>query len=322
MTKLVIRKIPWEFDDTVPFLWQPAHPNFSMFCNVFTFIAVPFEKYIIAALRQAQDHLARDPEIAAEAEAFLRQEAQHAAAHRKHMQALIAKYPGLEQCYLDSIKAYDDLIEQHPVEFHAAYVANLEATFTPLFKVILDNRESLFGGGDSRVASLMAWHFVEEIEHRSSGLILNNYINPDPWYRVKLIRQTFKHVGATTEAIGRRIDEVVPYEDRMTSAKELLSGGLTSRELKVRLRIGRRRKQALAVPTFFDSVPLTDLAKMAWRLLLSQTPGHDPADQPLPDWADTWMRAYDDGADMRSFFGTASAGDAPDNDTARLNRPH
>ena len=61
MTKLVIRKIPWEFDDTVPFLWQPAHPNFSMFCNVFTFIAVPFEKYIIAALRQAQDHLARDP---------------------------------------------------------------------------------------------------------------------------------------------------------------------------------------------------------------------------------------------------------------------
>ena len=238
------------------------------------------------------------------------------------MQALIAKYPGLEQCYLDSIKAYDDLIEQHPVEFHAAYVANLEATFTPLFKVILDNRESLFGGGDSRVASLMAWHFVEEIEHRSSGLILNNYINPDPWYRVKLIRQTFKHVGATTEAIGRRIDEVVPYEDRMTSAKELLSGGLTSRELKVRLRIGRRRKQALAVPTFFDSVPLTDLAKMAWRLLLSQTPGHDPADQPLPDWADTWMRAYDDGADMRSFFGTASAGDAPDNDTARLNRPH
>lgn len=58
MTQLVIRKIAWEFDDTVPFLWQPAHPNFSMFCNVFTFIAVPFEKYIISALRQAQDRLA------------------------------------------------------------------------------------------------------------------------------------------------------------------------------------------------------------------------------------------------------------------------
>ncbi|AOS93739.1 hypothetical protein AN931_24225 [Mycobacterium intracellulare subsp. chimaera] len=317
MTQLVIRKIAWEFDDTVPFLWQPAHPNFSMFCNVFTFIAVPFEKYIISALRQAQDRLAEDPDVASEAEAFLRQEAQHAAAHRKHMKALIAKYPGLQQCYVDATAAYDRLIEQHPVGFHAAYVANLEATFTPLFKVILDNRESLFGGGDSRVASLMAWHFVEEIEHRSSGLILNNHINADPWYRVKLIRQTFRHVGAMAEAIAVGIDDAVPYEDRGTSAKELLSGGLLTRELKARLPIRRPRKQPSTAPILFDTVPSKDLAKMAWRLLLSQTPGHDPAAQPLPTWADTWMQAYDDGADMRSFFGVASSGQASGPGAAR-----
>ena len=119
MTKLVVRKIPWEFDASVPFMWQPANPNFGLFCNAFTFIAVPFERYI----------------------------------------------------------------------------ANLEATFTPLFKVILDNRDSLFGGGDTRVASLMMWHFVEEIEHRSSGLKLCRHINPNPWYRVRHIRGTFNHVG-------------------------------------------------------------------------------------------------------------------------------
>ena len=71
--------------------------------------------------------------------------------------------------YEDACNAYDELIDEQPIEFHAAYIANLEATFTPLFKVILDNRDSLFGGGDRRVASLMMWHFVEEIEHRSSG---------------------------------------------------------------------------------------------------------------------------------------------------------
>ena len=42
---------------------------------------------------------------------------------------------------------------------------------------------------------------------------------------------------------------------------------------------------------------------MVWRLALSQTPNHDPADQPLPDWADTWMREYDRGTDMTTFFG-------------------
>ena len=45
MTKLVVRKIPWEFDASVPFMWQPVNPNFGLFCNAFTFIAVPFERY-------------------------------------------------------------------------------------------------------------------------------------------------------------------------------------------------------------------------------------------------------------------------------------
>ena len=107
---------------------------------------------------------------------------------RNALLALVARYPELERCYEEASKAYDRLIAEQPIEFHAAYIANLEATFTPLFKVILDNRDSLFTGGDQRVASLMMWHFVEEIEHRSSGLILCRHVNPDPWYRVKHIR--------------------------------------------------------------------------------------------------------------------------------------
>ena len=67
--------------------------------------------------------------------------------------------------------SYNDLVATHPWSFTPP-PANLEATFTPMFKVILDHRESLFGGGDARVASLMMWHFVEEIERRSSGLLL------------------------------------------------------------------------------------------------------------------------------------------------------
>ena len=32
---------------------------------------------------------------------------------------------------------------------------------------------------------------------------------------------------------------------------------------------------------------------------------HDPADQPLPEWADTWMREYERGTDMTTFAGSA-----------------
>ena len=128
MTKLVVRKIPSDFDASVPFMWQPANPDFGLFCNAFTFIAVPFERYIVNVVRKAADRLDEDPDIGAEADAFLRQEAQHASAHRKHMLALVQRYPELERCYEDACSAYDTLIEEQPIEFHAAYIANLEAT--------------------------------------------------------------------------------------------------------------------------------------------------------------------------------------------------
>lgn len=302
MTKPVVRKIAWDFDATVPFRWQPANPSFGLFCNAFTFIAVPFERYIVAAVRGAADRLNQDPVVAEEADTFLRQEAQHAAAHRKHMLALVERYPELERCYEDACKAYDDLIAQQPIEFHAAYIANLEATFTPLFKVILDNRDSLFAGGDRRVASLMMWHFVEEIEHRSSGLLLCRHLNPNPWYRVKHIRSTFRHVGQLSDSIARTFDEVVPFEDRGVSAQRLMSNLLFD-EVKCRFSVRRRRRPG-EPPTLFHAVPTSQLAKMFWRLALSQTPHHDPAHQPLPDWADSWMRAYDRGVDMTVFAGS------------------
>jgi predicted metal-dependent hydrolase len=303
VTNLVIRKIPWQFDASVPFMWQPDNPNFGLFCNAFTFIAVPFERYIVNVVRKAQDTLQQDPHVAAEAEAFLRQEAQHASAHRKHMLALVQRYPELEQCYVGACCAYDQLLEEQPVEFHAAYIANLEATFTPMFKVILDNRDSLFGAGDQRVASLMMWHFVEEIEHRSSGLILYRHINPSPWYRVRHVRGTFNHVAAVSQDIAKIFDEVVPFEDRGASMQELLSLSMMYGELKYRGPGGRRRRaRHRGAPNLFNSVPTRQLLAMVWRLLLSQMPHHDPADQPLPEWADTWMREYQQGSDMTRFF--------------------
>jgi predicted metal-dependent hydrolase len=297
MTDLVVRRMSFQFDVAVPFMWQPANPAFAIYCNAFTFIAVPFEKYIIAALRQAEDRLASDANVAAEAEAFLRQEAQHAAAHRKHMLALIEQYPGLERCYEQTMASYDDLIDTHPVEFHAAYIANLEATFTPMFKVILDHRDSLFASGDTRVASLMMWHFVEEIEHRSSGLLLYRHLMPDPWYRVKHIRQTFRHVGTIAATVAKAFDEHIPFDDRGASAQEAMSSALR-RELGYRM-----HKRVGGSAPMFHAVSAGRLLRMLWGLTLSQTPYHDPADQPLPDCADTWMREYERGADMTTFAG-------------------
>lgn len=310
MTDLVIRKIGWQFDADVPFLWQPNNPSFAMFCNVFTFIAVPFERYILKALRPVQDTFT-DPAVAAEADAFLRQEGQHAAAHRKHMTALIARYPGLQRAHDDANAAFDRLIADHPAPFHAAYIANLEATFTPLFKVILDNRDSLFDGSNQQVASLMMWHFVEEIEHRSSGLLLSQSLSPHRWYRVRHVRHTFAHIAKVAADIAATVDEVVPCAERGVSAQELMGLAMLVDEFKYRGPGGSRRRRRRDTPTLFGTVPTGDLVRMLWRLLLSQTPHHNPAHQPLPEWAAVWMAEYDRGTDMTRFAGAGDGRPCP-----------
>ena len=41
-------------------------------------------------------------------------------------------------------------------------------------------------------------------------------------------------------------------------------------------------------------------------MIEGQLPGHDPADQPLPPWADEWRAAYARGDDMTAFVGTVA----------------
>jgi predicted metal-dependent hydrolase len=299
MTTLVIRRPPFAIDASVPFQWQPANPSFGLFGNTFTFLAIAFERYIVAATREAMPRLA-DPAVAEEADTFLRQEAQHARAHRLHANAMMAQYPGLEETFAATNAAYDQLLEREDLEFHLAYVANLEATFTPLFKMVFDNRRRLFEGGDERVGTLLLWHFVEEIEHRSSALLIHHHVTPDRWYRIRKARKVFEHVTGIYKLILAGFEQHVPIEDRQVPTSAVGPSGLWLGELSARLSIGRRRGDRHSM---LSHVPGAHLRTMVWQLVKSQTPGHDPAREPLPTWVDEWHAAYDAGADVTTYEG-------------------
>src|SRR5262245_52701239 len=117
MTSLTVRRPDFRIDATVPFQWQPANPSFGLFGNTFTFLAIAFERYIVAATRQAMSRIS-DPATREEADAFLRQEAQHARAHRAHAKAMIGHYPALAGTLAAAEAAYDELFERESLEFH------------------------------------------------------------------------------------------------------------------------------------------------------------------------------------------------------------
>jgi predicted metal-dependent hydrolase len=305
VTSLQVRRMRFDFDGDVPFLWNPENPAFSLQMNVVSVLAIAFEKFIVTAVREALP-LITDAEAAEEAGAFLRQEAQHASCHRQHLRALAKKHPGVHQVVDDAIASFDGLTETKSLAFRLAYIADLEATFTPVFKLYLDNERSLFRGGDDRVASLLLWHFVEEVEHRSSGLVVYGAVVPSAWYRTLVLPAVVRHMAQVLRIISEGFNAHVPLEDREVDARELLPSVRIGHALQRLWPWSTRRPIEMAAP--YADLPRSECVTTVRRILLSQTPYHDPAHQPLPGLADEWFARFERGEDMAHWYATERVG--------------
>lgn len=281
MTALPLRRIAFAFDERTPFQWNRRNPHFGLIGNTVSFFAQPFERYMVAAMRDARPRIA-DPAIREEAEAFLRQEAQHARIHRLHVDALIGQYPALQQT-LDAMQAsYDALYASESLEFHLAYAANIEATFAPLFGTWLEHPAELFDNGDPPVAALFLWHFVEEIEHRASAFRVYNAVVPSRLYRLRQLPRVMRHIREVGDILNAGINQHVPLAERLVDA-------------------GSRD-----VAAAFASIPARARRRMNLRLLLSQWPYHDPDRERVPPIAARWLQAYDEGRDVENWYAPAA----------------
>ena len=211
-----------------------------------------------------------------ETEDFLRQEAQHARKHRRHVAALIKKYSGVADLPAQIDRGYTNLLDNETLEFDLAYIADIEATFTPLFGMMLNNVKSLFRGGADPVPSLFLWHFTEEIEHRSSALGIYNTSVASPWYRVKVLLKVMRRVTQMLNIAMEALAAHVPRQDRGPA-----TGSLTG----------------FRSPAFRD-IPRRELVSTIYRLALSQMPFHRPEHQPVPRFTMEWLDAETAGKDI------------------------
>jgi predicted metal-dependent hydrolase len=304
MTDLEIRRIRFDLDGDVPFNWNASNPAFSTYMNMVSIMAICFEKMIVAAVREAMP-LITDTAVAEEADAFLRQEAQHASAHRQHLRALIRRHPGLQETLDEAVASYDHLTATTPLNYRLAYIADLEATFTPFFKMLLDNEATLFQPGDERVASLLMWHFVEEVEHRSSALVIYDAVVGSKLYRIQALPRIVKHLMEVSTRASEGINAHVPLVERGIDAHNIrpLNGMLASLRHRVTIRTNLAVRPALPA---LHTVPWSQKLTTAARVVLSQTPFHNPAKEPLPEFADRWFQRYDQGDDITHWYSAQS----------------
>jgi len=295
VTTPTVRDVRWQFGPDTPFQWNPANPGFGLAMNTLTFIAPPFERYIVVAVRAAM-RVIEDAAALREADAFLRQEALHARAHRAHVAALVAQYPALAALSRELEASYDALLASQPLAFHLAYVADIEATFTPLFGMFLRHKATLFDNGDRRVAPLFLWHFVEEIEHRCSAQIVYDAVVPNPWHRLRLAPRVFAHVFGVAGACARAFNRHVPRNVRLARAEEDLAPGAIVR------RLWRSADAEEPAPDPFAAASRREKLTLVYRLLRSQYPRHSQADEPVPAFADEWHAAYAAGRDVADWY--------------------
>ena len=273
MSDLVVRHIPFDFDG-VEFIWNRANPRFAVGMNVLSFWAIGLERYLVKTMKDA-DAVITDAGVRREARLFLQQESVHTSCHRRHVKALIERYPGLQVALDKAVAHYDVLHRDSDLRYLLAYAAALEGTFTPIFKMIIDNRASLFADGDARVASLCLWHFCEEVEHRSSAVTVYDHVVGDSGYKIRAFLPTMRHVRQCHRILLREFSNQVPGTRRLCD-----------------------RPSAA-----FATVPVRQRISMLRQSFASILPGYDHDNQPLPEWAATWFDHWERGADMTMFYG-------------------
>ncbi|CAN5788146.1 metal-dependent hydrolase [soil metagenome] len=307
-----MRKLRFGFADyAVPFVWNKSDPAFSAAANALSFLFLAVEKMINAAVHEAIP-LITDPDVTEEALAFARQEGQHTMAHRQHVKGLIKSYPALQNTLDEVVAMYDDLTAHESLKYRLGYIADLEATFTPSFKMMLDNADTLFAPGDDRVASLFLWHFVEEIEHRSSALIIYDSVVANPWYRMRIAPSVFKHGASAMRTAAQGFNHHLPLEVREVDAMSMF--GSQAWKFPILRRFPFLQKYSIfrvpddgPIEPLYPHVPFREQLAAAYGVMRSQIPGHDPAQQQLPAFATEWLARHKAGYDVTRWYSTSNS---------------
>lgn len=292
-------------DYPVPFVWNESNPAFSSAANALSFFFLAVEKVIVAAVHEAMP-LITDPAVAEEARDFVHQEGHHTTAHRQHVKGLIKTHPGLQETLDELVGTFDELTATKPLKYRLAYVADLEATFTPAFKLLLDNADTLFAPGDDRVASMFLWHCVEEVEHRSSALMIYDAVVADKWYRMRVAPSVFAHAGAAIMSTLRGFNKNVPLADRKVDALWMDNGHRWKRAIQSRLGSPGEPGVGPCVDGY-KHLRFREQLAATYGIVRSQIPGHDPESAKLPAMARVWHDRYNAGYDVTRWYTASNA---------------
>lgn len=173
----VREKLDFGLDETIAKYWVDGCPFRTRIMDAMQISFPEGERYFIMSVRPFKQDIT-DAKQLDDVKAFMRQEAQHGIAHNQYNELL--KKQGIP---------VDEIVDQHKdiiqnkylkkfsKEFNIALTAGFEH-YTALMAEAFFSRKEVVAGFDPRMKNLLAWHAVEEMEHRSVAFdVMQNVAN-------------------------------------------------------------------------------------------------------------------------------------------------
>jgi predicted metal-dependent hydrolase len=261
-TRMTIRRMGFAFPPAMKGHWNRKRPEFSQIVNAAS-LAMPYlEPYLIRTMREARP-LVRDDALRRDLDSYVAQEATHYRQHRKFNDELKARgYMSIDALEAKLDASYADIEATHSLAFNLAYAEGFESMALAIGQMLVEDRDYLFGGSESGVASLVLWHFVEEIEHKNVAYDVFDHVAGGYFRRIHGFLYATAHIFLLTQ----RGYQTLLREDRLWH------------DLRSRLRL--------------VGLLLRIFRKLTPKLLRILVPGYTPRRVPDPDWARAWAELF------------------------------
>jgi len=259
--RIEIRKIPFEFDTSIPPIWNPARPEWSHMVNGASLTMPYLEPFLIKNLREAIE-LIDDNDLKEDARGFIGQEAQHYTNHRRYNETLKHNgYPELADVEASMEAGFADLAKRS-LAWRLAYTAGFETMTMGITEWLINQRGELFRNADPVVTSLVLWHMVEETEHKSVAYDVYQAVSGNYFLRIAGLLYGSLHVAI----LSRR------------GYKAMLMRDGTWSQLQSRIRLWK-----MIARFFIQAGP---------AMLRALMPGYHPDKVNDPVWVARWSDAY------------------------------
>lgn len=188
MSDITPRKVDFDFPEDTPLYMVPGMPRVSLFVAAFSLTMPYLEPYLIRMYLKAAE-LVDDEELKADMKLFSQQEGNHYRNHARINEIVRGKFDDetaqkLLNIENDLKKDYEDFLKNRSMRFNLAYAEGFEAMTCAAAIGGVYAQAKLTEPPTSGWEGLLAWHGLEEVEHRTVAFNVYNHIVGNYFYRV------------------------------------------------------------------------------------------------------------------------------------------